>query len=164
MRIGADHGAVEATGRTFDMTGEVAQLTGSQATGYSAEMAAGVDEITTRLKSDFAATATQLTERVAAHARQLEATDWAGSSKEQALATEQALTVQVQQVLHQANEAVDQFGLQLHQRAETFRDAIEGGFLAAMREADQAYKEMAQASRTFLSNLQAADQTIRFGG
>jgi exonuclease VII large subunit len=164
MRIGADHGAVEATGRTFDLTGEVAQLTGDQATGYSAEMAAGVDEITARLKSDFAATATQLTERVAAHARQLDATDWAGSSKEQALAAEQALTVQVQQVLQQANEAVDQFGLQLHQRAETFRDAIEGGFLAAMREADQAYKEMAQASRTFLSNLQAADQTIRFGG
>jgi hypothetical protein len=164
MRIGADHGAVEATGRTFDMTGEVAQLTGDQATGYSQEMAAGVDEITARLKSDFEAVAAQLTERVAAHGRHLEATDWAGASKEQAVAAEQALNAEVQQVLQQANEAVDQFGTMLHQRADSFRTAVESEFLAAMRQADQAYKEMAEASRTFLRNLQAADETIRFGG
>jgi exonuclease VII large subunit len=164
MRIGADHGAVEATGRSFDMTGEVAQLTGGQATGYSQEMAAGVDEITARLKSDFEALAAQLAERVAAHGRQLEATDWAGASKEQALAAEQALDAEVQQVLQQANEAVDQFGVRLHQRADAFRGAVEGEFLAAMREADRAYKEMAEASRTFVRNLQAADETIRFGG
>jgi hypothetical protein len=163
MRIGADHGAVEAAGRTFDMTGEVAQLTGDQATGHSQEMAAGVDEITARLKSDFEALAAELIERVAAHGRHLEATDWAGASKEQAVAAEHALNTEVQQVLQQANEAADRFGTMLHQRADGFRAAVEGEFLAAMREADQAYKQMAEASRTFLRNLQAADASIRFG-
>jgi hypothetical protein len=164
MRIGADHGAVEATGRTFDMTGEVAQLTGDQATAHSQEMAAGVDEITVRLKSDFEALASQLLERVAAHGRHLEATDWAGASREQAVAAERVLDAEVQQVLQRANEAVDRFGTLLHQRAEGFRAAVESEFLAAMRQTDQAYREMAEASRTFLRNLQAADQTIRFGG
>jgi uncharacterized protein YukE len=164
MRIGADHGAVEQTGRTFDMTGEVASLTGDQASGYATEMAAGVDELTARLKSDFEALAAQLTERVAAHGRHLEATDWAGASKEQAVAAEQALNAEVQQVLQQANEAVDRFAVMLTQRADSFRGAVEAEFLAAMRQADQAYKEMAEASRTFLRNLQAADETIRFGG
>jgi hypothetical protein len=164
MRIGAEHGAVEATGRTLDMAGELAQLTGDQATGYTEAMGAGVDEVTTRLRIDVATVAAQLTERVAAHGRQLEATDWAGASKENALAAEQALNAEVQRVLQQADEAVDRFGLQLHARAESFRGAVEGEFLAAMREADQAYKELAAASRTFLRNLQAADATIRFGG
>jgi hypothetical protein len=164
VRIGADHGAVDATGRVFGMTGELAQLTGDQAAGRSATMTAGVDELTARLRRDFAAIAAELTERVAAHRRQLEGTDWAGASKEHALAAEQTLDAEVQRVLHDADDAVDRFGAVLHQRAEAFRSAVEGEFLAAMREADRAYDELAQASRTFLRNLQAADQTIRFRG
>jgi hypothetical protein len=164
MRIGADHGAVESTGRTFDLAGEAASLTGDQATATTQQMAAGIEEITARLKSDVEALAAELTERVAAHGRQLESTDWAGSSKEQAVAAEQALTAEVQRVLQQELEAVDQFGVLLHQRADGFRTAVEGQFLAAMRQADQAYRDMAEASRAFLRNLQAADDTIRFGG
>jgi hypothetical protein len=164
VRIGADHGAVEATGRSFTTTGEVAQLTGDRAVGYSAEMGAGIDELAARLRSDFAAMAAQLAERVATHGRQLEGTDWAGASKEQALAAEQALAVEVQQILQEADDAVGRFAASLHQRAEAFRAAVEGEFLAAMRQADQAYGELAQASRTFLSDLQAADRTIRFRG
>jgi hypothetical protein len=164
VRIGADHGAVEATGRVFAMAGEVAQLTGDRAAGHSATMAAEVDELTARLRGDFASLASQLTDRVAAHRRQLEGTDWAGASKEQALAAEQVLAAEVQRVLQEADEAVDRFGAVLHQRAEAFRTAVEGEFLAAMREADHAYDELAQASRSFLRDLQAADQTIRFRG
>jgi len=164
MRIGADHGAVEATSRTLDLTGQAAQLTGDQATGYSQEMAAAVDELTARLRSDFAALAADLTQRVRAHGAQLQGTDWDGVSKQQALAAEEALAAEVQDVLQRADEAVDAFGLQLHARAEHFRGAVESEFLAAMRQADQAYQELAAASRTFLRNLQAADQTIRFGG
>jgi hypothetical protein len=164
VRIGADHGAVEATGRAFAMTGEVAQLTGDQAAGHSAAMMAEVDELAARLRSDFAGMASQLVERVAAHRSQLEGTDWAGASKEHALAAEQALAAEVQRVLQEADEAVDRFGAVLHQRAEAFRAAVEGEFLGAMREADRAYDELAQASRSFLRDLQAADQTIRFRG
>ena len=164
MRIGADHAAVETTGRTFDLTAEAAQLTGQQASGYSEEMASGVAEITTRLKNDFGTLAAQLSERVSAHRRELDSTDWAGASKDSALLVEQALNVEVEQALQHADEAVDRFGQMLHQRAESFRGAVEAEFLTAMTNADRSYRELAQASRTFLSELQAADQTIRFGG
>jgi hypothetical protein len=161
MRIGADHGAVEAAGRRFDLTGELAQLTGDQATGYAQEMAAGVDEVTARLRNEVDALAAELTDRVAAHGRHLEAADWTGASREQAVAAAQELDAEVRQVLQQATEAVAEFGVLLHERADGFRTAIEHEFLAAMRHADQAYGDLADASRTFLRHLQAADETIR---
>lgn len=163
-RIGAQHADVETTGRSFDLAGQIAQVTGADATGYAGEMEAGLDEITTLLSGHFEQLAGELRQKVADHRARLEATDWQGASKDNANAAEQALNGEVDRVLEVALEETGRFRTALHAQAESFRSVIEGEFRAAMQATDADYQQLANASRQFVHNLQQADATIRYGG
>ena len=163
-RIGAQHADVESTGRSFDLAGQIAQATGSDATGYASEMEAGLDEVTTLLSNHFEELAADLRQKVADHRAKLEATDWQGASKDHAKAAEQALNGEVDRVLEVALEETGRFRTAIHSQAESFRSVIEGEFKAAMQATDADYQQLANASRQFVQNLQQADATIRYGG
>ena len=117
------------------------------------------------LRGHFEEMAAELNQRVADHKQRLSDTDWQGASKDNAVAASDALTSEVDSVLGNALDSVDAFRSAMHTKAEQFREAIETDFMAAMREADQSYKQMGRAARTYLENLREADQnSIRFSG
>lgn len=163
-RIGGEHGAISAQGSRFDATGDEALASAGEASGYSQQMEAGLDEVTALLNGSFQETAAALKQQVTSTRQRLEAADWAGSSREQAMAAEQALHADVDRVLEQALTAVETFRVAMHTRAEDFRGAVEGEFRSILTELNDAYRQAGQASRAFADNLAAADQTIRFGG
>lgn len=159
--IGADHASVEGSKGQFDLTGDAAQITGSDATSASREMEGHLDEIMALFKGQFEETAADLQQRVADHKSRLEATNWQGTSRERALAAEGELTTEIDRVLGQALEQVETFRSMMHSQADSFVAAVEGQFRQAMQEADAAYKEHAAAQQLYLANLRSADQTIQ---
>lgn len=163
-RIGGDHGAITAAGARFEATGQQALSSAAQASGYSQDMDAALSELTTALETSFQQTAADLTQRVSRARAQLEAADWAGSSREQALATEAALHADVDRVLERALAGVAAFRAGAARQAEQFRAGVEGELRAILTDLDDAYRSAGAASRQFAEGLAAVDRTISFGG
>lgn len=163
-RIGGDHGGINAAGTQLDATGDEALASAGEASGYSQQMEAGLDEVTALLKGHFEETATALKEQVTAAKARLAEADWVGTSREQALAAEEALHADVDRVLEHALDAVETFRQSMHGKAEEFRGAVEGEFRSILSDLNDAYHQAGQASRRFAENLQAADETIKFAG
>lgn len=164
-RIGAEYGSVDTAAQGLDLAGDASQTAGTDATQLAQQMESGLDEVTSMLRGHFEEMAADLKQRVADHKQRLADTDWQGTSKDNAVAASDALTAEVDTVLQNALESVDGFRTAMHSKAEEFRGAVEGEFMAAMRDADAAYKEMGVAARTYIENLREADQSsIRFGG
>lgn len=163
-RIGADHLDVSSAAHSFDLVGHLAGVTGQQAAIVAQEVDVAVANLEAALTGQVHQLADQLRRRVADHAATLATTDWHGDSKQQALAIEQALGADVEQLLADATALVDAFGTAVREQAATYRLGVEGDFRAAMQAADEHYLGLAAASRRYLVELQAADQTIRAGG
>jgi hypothetical protein len=164
-RIGAEYGSVDTAAQGLDLAGDASETAGADAGQVAQQMEDGLDQVTSMLKGHFEELASDLKQRVADHKQRLADTDWQGTSKDNAVAASDALTTEVESVLGNAIDSVEAFRTAMHNKAEAFRDAIEGEFMAAMREADASYKEMGKAARVYLENLREADQnSIRFGG
>lgn len=163
-RIGADHLDVSSTAGSFDLAGQLAGITGQQAAIVAQEVDVAVTDLEIALTDQVHQLTDELRRRVAQHAATLAATDWEGASKQQALAVEQALGTEVEQLLADATALVEAFGTAVREQATTYRLGVEGDFRAAMQAADEHYLALAAASRRYLADLQAADQTIRAGG
>lgn len=163
-RIGADHLDVSSTAGSFDLAGQLAGLTGQQAAIVARDVDLTVTDLERALIDQVHQLADQLRRRVADHAATLAATDWEGASKQQALAVEQALGAEVAQLLADATATVEAFGTAVREQATTYRLGVEGDLRVAMQLADERYLALAAASRHYLGELQAADQTIRAGG
>ncbi len=163
-RIGADHLDVSSTAGSFDLAGHVAGVTGQQAAIVAQEVDVAVTDLELALTGQVHQLAEELRRRVSEHAATLAATDWEGASKQQALAVEQALGADVEQLLTEATALVEAFGTAVRDQATTYRLGVEGEFRTAMQVADEHYLALSASSRRYLAELQAADQTIRFGG
>jgi hypothetical protein len=161
-RIGAQYSDIEGSANQFDFTGELATLTGSEASGHAGQMQEGLDALMQALARHFEELAADLQSKVDNHRVQLEGTDWQGASKLNAEAAEAALRAETDRILTQSLEQVRAFGDAMHAKAESFRGAIETEFMTAMTATEHEYLQLASASRAFARNLAAADETIRY--
>lgn len=164
MRIGGDHGAIAAAGARFEATGQQALTAAVRASGCSQDMDAALTELTTALETAFQQTAADLSQRVSRARAQLEAADWTGSSREQALAIEAALHADVDRVLERALSGVAAFRASASRQAEQFRAGVEGELRAILTDLDDAYRRAGAVSRQVAEGLAAVDRTIAFGG
>ncbi len=137
--------------------------TTKDSTNAGDELAVAIKTSTDALMTRFNQIALDLKEDIAASHRQLEATDWQGQSRDNAIAIKQELEGQVGTVLEQAATALGAEQTAFVDRAQALVDEISGSFGNVMNQVNERYGELATAADQMRTNLEAADQTIKVG-
>jgi hypothetical protein len=153
---------LEAAGAAATDTGAAAVDSGERAGAFSAEMEAGVDEVTAALWTHVEQLATRLRDEANSAMQKLGAADWEGQSREMAQAAESSLHARLDATLVTAQDGTQRFRATTMEQADAFVAGVRGQFAGVLASVDVAYRDLAQAEATFAANLQQADQTIRF--
>lgn len=156
----ADIGANEASLRT---TGGLAVTSGTATGAAAANLQGAIVEATGALVREFERIAGELTSDIERASRQLEATDWQGQSREQAVLIETDLKGQVNQVMRSAATSMAAEQDAFCKRADALVGEIEDKFTRVMEQVEIEYAALGTAARVTAERLEAADQTIRMG-
>lgn len=163
-RIGGNVADIQATAGVMTDTGASAVEAGSQAASFASQMEGQVGEVTSVFAQHFEQMADGLRQAIIAARNRLASTDWEGMSKGEADQAEVALNGQVDQVLGNALQSTAEFKTFMLSRAQDFVSMVQGDFNTIMGNIDSAYRDLANASKTFAENLELADQSIKFTG
>ncbi|MCB0995643.1 MAG: hypothetical protein KDB21_11165 [Acidimicrobiales bacterium] len=161
-RIGGTLADLLDTGAAMDRSGGAAIDSGTRAREVTAAVRSEIDGVASTLRGHFAELAAGLREQIAAGRARLESADWHGSSRLNAAEADAALHADVDRVLVAADEGVHRLSAELLGRIEGFETQVATEFTAVLGAIDEAYRGLAQATRTFAEQLEAADRTIRF--
>ncbi len=161
-KIGANLADLLQTAGVMTDTGTAAAQSSARASRLSAQMEAEIGDVTTALATHFTAMADELRARIAQAKHRLAATDWQGNSQAAATEAEAALNHDVNRVLDQALRSTEEFKIFMLRRARDFTSTVDSDFRTLMGTIDAAYQQLANASKTFAENLQAADKSITF--
>lgn len=144
-------------------TGASAVTSGESTKGAVDALQEAITSSTAQLMSRFESIAGDLKGQINTAARQLEAADWQGNSREQALAIKGNLAGQVDRVLATATSSLEADSTAFRARADALVSDIETQFRRVMIEVETQYVQLSQAAETTRSRFEAADQTIRMG-
>lgn len=150
--------------RVMSSTGQAATDSATNTANVSDKMHAQISEATTMLTNYFNGMAEALRNEIKKTKNQLGIAQWEGNAKANAEAAETALNLHVDTVLHNAAREVGEFQASMLGRALGFLTGIQTQFATVMGQIDTSYQDLAKASQTFADNLQAADESIKFGG
>lgn len=159
--IGGNLQAIEDSAARLDSTGSDALATGDRTKSAADELEAAIESATQSLNARFDTIAGELRDAIAAAHTQLEAADWQGQSRENALRIKANLQSQVGQVLGAATETLVSEKSAFVNRAGQLVAHVETQFKGVMRTVDEEYAGLAKAARATRANLESADQTIR---
>lgn len=163
-RIGGNVADIHGAAGVMTDAGTAASQSGARARQLSSQMEAELNDVTTALANHFQQTADELRQQITNAKQRLAATDWQGTSQQNATAAEEHLHRRTDAVLDNALGGAEEFKSFVLARANDFVASVEGDFNAILGEIDAAYQDLARASEKFAENLEAADQTVRFGG
>lgn len=159
--IGGNLADLQATTTDFNQTGEDT-LTAHGTSATSAEnLVAEVTDVTNLLQTNFETMADDLRASITRAKNTASGADWHGQSHDNALAAEEMLNGEVNQVLEGATTAVTALRDFLVARVTDFHADVTGDFQTIMNNIDLAYRDLATATQTFAENLDLADQTIK---
>lgn len=156
----ADIGANEASLRS---TGAVAVASGTETGTAAANLQSAVVEATGALVREFERIAGELNADIERAARQLEATEWHGQSREQAMTIKAELRAQVTRVMQSAATGLGAERDTFCRRADALVTEVQEHFIRVMEQVDAEYAALGAAARVTAERFEAADQTIRLG-
>lgn len=127
-------------------------------------MGDGVNEVTETMRAHFNEVADSMRQQIQQAHQRADVHRLAGTSQGAAQATEAQLNSDVDRVLAGSMEAVEQFRTLMMNQSQDYVESVRGEFQAVMANINGSYASIAQAERTYVENLQAADQSVRFNG
>jgi hypothetical protein len=156
-------GDLTAAESTATQTGAAASESAQRAGSVSADMEAGVIEVTEALRSHFEQIATTMQDQSARAMSRLGAADWEGRSREMAVQADASLKARLDGVMASALSGTEEFRQTLSTEAQVFVDGIRGQFAGVMNSVDLAFQDLAAAESAFAQNLAEADETVQLG-
>ena len=160
-QIGGNLSDLAGTTTDFNQTGTDTLEAHSVSASSSDQLVAEVTDVTTLLQTNFETMAEDLRGSITRAKNTAQGADWHGQSRENALAAEELLNGEVNQVLEGATTAVTALKDFLVARVTDFHADVTGDFQVIMNNIDAAYRDLATATQTFAENLDLADQTIK---
>ena len=161
--VGGNLAEIGANEESLRTTASAAGKTGADTGSAAGVLQAAIVDATAELVRTFESIATELRTEIDRAARQLEATDWQGRSRERALLVEAELKSQVTRVMDAATTTLTGEQKAFCDRAEVLVGEIDGRFAGVMEQVGVEYEALGRAARLTMENFEAADQTIYMG-
>lgn len=159
--IGGNLSDLAVTTTDFSQTGADTITAHGESAAGAEQLVVEVTDVTTLLQTNFETMATGLRDSIGRAKTTVNSAAWTGQSRENALAAEEMLNGEVDQVLEGATTAVTALKDFLIARVTDFHADVTGDFQTIMNNIDLAYQDLASATSTFAENLDLADQTIK---
>jgi hypothetical protein len=148
---------------TATRTGTAATESGERAGSVSADMEAGVVDVTDALRTHFEQIVTTMQDQSARAMSRLGTADWEGKSREMAVQADASLKARLDGVLVAALSGTGEFRQSLSADAQAFVDGVRGQFAGVMNSVDLAFQDLAAAEAAFAQHLAEADETVQLG-
>ena len=145
------------TQSTMDSTAERATDSGARGVQVTQNMEAGLGELTQVLQNEFNALANEFREIAQQTQARLDATEWTGKRKEQAVAIGAEFEADVRRVLDESETYVEQFRTQAVKAAHECVEAMQAGFGGAMERANESYRNLGLEAATVRDQLSEID-------
>lgn len=145
----------------FNQTGEDTMSAHGASAASADSLVAEVTDVTNLLQQNFDTMAEDLRGSITRAKSTMNSAAWTGQSRENAVAAEEMLNGEVDQVLEGATTSVTALRDFLVARVTDFHADVTGDFQTIMNNIDIAYRDLATATSTFADNLDLADQTIK---
>ncbi len=145
------------TQSAMDSTADRATDSGSRGVQVTQQMESGLQDITQVLQNEFNALANEFREIAQQTQARLDATEWTGKRKEQAVAIGAEFEADVRRVLDESEGYIDQFRTQAINAATECVEAMQAGFGGAMDRADESYRNLGLEAATVRDQLSEID-------
>jgi HAMP domain-containing protein len=147
------------TQSAMDATADRAADSGSRGVQVTQQMESGLQEITQVLQTEFNALATEFRELAQQTQARLDATEWTGRRKEQAVAIGAEFEADVRRVLDESEGYIEQFRTQAIRAATECVEAMQAGFGGAMERANESYRNLGVEAATVRDQLSEIDRS-----
>jgi hypothetical protein len=127
---------------TMDDTAEQAGDSGSRGVQLTQNMEAGIEDLTEAMQREFHALASDFRELAGRTQQRLDATDWTGKRKEEAVRIGAEFQTEVRRVLDDSEGYVEEFRTQATRAAHQAVESIKAGFGGAMERANESYRAL----------------------
>lgn len=155
--VGGRLASLTETQTTMDTTADRATDSGSRGVQVTQNMEAGLEEITQVLQREFHQLATEFRELAQQTQARLDATEWTGRRKEQAVAVGAEFEADVRRVLDQSEGYIEEFRTRTVTAAHECVESMQAGFKAAMDRANESYRHLGLEAATVRDQLAEID-------
>ena len=157
--VGGRLESLTETQSTMDTTAQRATESGSRGVQVTQRMESGLQELTQVLQQEFQALANEFRDIAQQTQARLDATEWTGKRKEQAVAIGAEFEADVRRVLDESEGYIEQFRTQTITAAEECVSAMQSGFGGAMERANESYRSLGLEAATVRDQLAEIDST-----
>lgn len=161
--VGGNLADIEANEGSLQTTAGLAVKSGGDTGAAAHSLHGAIVEATGNLVKEFERIAGDLQTDIRRAAGQLEATDWHGQSRDQAVLIKANLTSQVDKVMATAASSLTAEQKAFCDRADALVGEINDKFASVMHQVETEYTALGNAARATAQQFEAADQTIRMG-
>lgn len=155
--VGGRLESLTETQTAMDSTADRATDSASRGVQVTQNMESGLAELTRVLQSEFNALADEFRELAQQTQARLDATDWTGRRKEQAVAVGAEFEADVRRVLDESATYIEQFRTQAVRAAHDCVEAMQAGFGGAMERATESYRNLGLEAATVRDQLAEID-------
>lgn len=157
--VGGRLESLTETQSVMDTTADRATDSGSRGVQVTQNMESGLQEITQVLQHEFTTLADDFREVARQSQARLDATEWTGRRKEQAVAVGAEFEADVRRVLDESEGYLEQFRTRTVEAATECVDSIRAGFAAAMNRANESYRSLGMEAATVRDQLAEIDSS-----
>lgn len=157
--VGGRLASLTDTQSAMDTTADRATDSGSRGVQVTQQMESGLEEITQVLQREFNALANEFRDIAQQTQARLDATEWTGRRKEQAVAVGAEFEADVRRVLDESEGYIEQFRTQAVRAAQDCVEAMEAGFGGAMQRANESYRNLGLEAATVRDQLSEIDSS-----
>jgi ElaB/YqjD/DUF883 family membrane-anchored ribosome-binding protein len=142
---------------TMESTADQATDSGSRGVQLTQKMEAGLDDLTQALQGEFRSLASEFRQLASQTQARLDATDWTGKRKEEAVRIGAEFERDVRRVLDESEGFVEEFRTQAVRAAHQAVESIQTGFGGAMDRANESYRALGVEAATVRDQLAEID-------
>jgi hypothetical protein len=155
--IGGRLESLAAAQSTMESTADRATDSGSRGVQLTQTMEAGLEDITQALQGEFRALAAEFRELASQTQARLDATEWTGRRKEEAVRIGAEFEGEIRRVLDESEGFVEEFRAQATRAAQQAVEGIQTGFGGAMDRANESYRALGLEAATVRDQLAEID-------
>jgi hypothetical protein len=142
---------------TMENTADKAGDSGGRGVQLTQNMEAGIEDLTEAMQREFHALASEFRELATQTQARLDATDWTGRRKEEAVRIGAEFQTEVRRVLDDSEGYVEEFRAQATQAAHQAVESIRSGFGGAMERANDSYRALGLEAANVRDQLSEID-------
>jgi hypothetical protein len=157
--VGGRLESLTETQSTMDQTADRASESGARGVQVSQRMESGLQELTQVLQQEFQSLANEFRDIAQQTQARLDATEWTGKRKEQAVAIGAEFEADVRRVLDESESYIEQFRTQTINAAQECVSAMQSGFGGAMDRANDSYRNLGLEAATVRDQLSEIDNS-----